>query len=127
MSSERLFYEDEYDALQTMLGASGKTVKQCAAHLWPDMKPESAYAKLKDCLNAKGSEQLKFGQVVELMRFCERYDPLMYQCDETLHARPDRKTIDDESVKLVETINSAASVMSKAMAQLERLRGTANG
>jgi len=122
MDTARLFYEDEYDALQTMVGSSGKTVKQCALHLWPEMKAESAYAKFKDCLNANGSEQFKFGQVVELMRFCERYDPLMYQCDETLHARPDRKTVDDESVKLVETINSAAHVLSKAMAQLERLR-----
>lgn len=122
MNTGRLFYEDEYDALQAMIGGSGKAVKECALHLWPDMKAESAYAKLKDCLNPKGSEQLKFGQVVELMRFCERYDPLMYQCDETLHARPDRKTVDDESVKLVETINSAAAVMSRAMAQLERLR-----
>ncbi len=56
------------------------------------------------------------------MKFCERYDPLMYVCDETLHARPDRKTVEDESVKLVETINSAALAMTKAMTQLERLR-----
>lgn len=122
MNTGRLFYEDEFDALQAMVGASGKTVKQCAAFLWPDMKPESAYAKFKDCMTPKGSEQFKFSQVVALMKFCERYDPLLYQCDETLHARPDRKTVEDESVKLVETINAATSVMTKAMAQLERLR-----
>jgi len=124
MNSERLFYEDEHDALQTMQARSGKTVKQCSAYLWPDMKPESAYAKFKDCLDRKGSEQFKWTQVIALMKFCERYDPLYYQCDETLHARPDRKTVEDQSVKLVETINSAAQVMSKAMAQLERLRPT---
>lgn len=124
MNTGRLFYDDEYDALQTMVGDSGKTIKACALHLWPDMKAESAYAKLKDCLNPKGSEQLKFSQVIALMKYCERYDPLLYACDETLHARPDRKTVDDESVKLVETINSAALTMSKAMAMLERLRPT---
>lgn len=125
MDTGRLFYEDEFDALQTMVGSSGKTVKQCAMHLWPDMKPESAYAKFKDCINPKGSEQFRFSQVIALMQFCERYDPLLYQCDETLHARPDRKTIDDESVKLTEAINAAAQTMSRAMAQLERLRGPA--
>lgn len=122
MNTGRLFYEDEYDALQTMVASSGKTVKELAAALWPDMKHESRYAKFKDCLDRKGSEQFKFSQVVLLMKMCERYDPLMYQCDETLHARPDRKTVDDESLKLVETINSAANTLSKAMAQLERLR-----
>lgn len=122
MNTGRLFYEDEFDALQTMVGESGKGFKKCATHLWPDLKPETAYAKLKDCLETRGSERLKFGQVIALMKFCERYDPLLYACDETLHARPDRKTVEDESVKLVETINSAATVLSKAMAQLERLR-----
>lgn len=125
MNTGRLFYEDEFDALQVMVGESGKGFKKCAAHLWPDLKPETAYAKLKDCLESRGSERLKFGQVIELMRFCERYDPLMYACDETLHARPDRKTIDDESLKLVETINSAMAITSRAVAALERLRGTA--
>lgn len=122
MDTARLFYEDEYDALQTMVGSSGKSIKACAGYLWPDMKPESAYAKFKDCIERKGTEQFKFSQVVALMKFCGRYDPLMYQCDETLHARPDRKTVDDESLKLVDTINAAANTLSKAMAQLERLR-----
>jgi sulfur relay (sulfurtransferase) DsrF/TusC family protein len=118
----RLFYEDEFDALNTMIGDSGKTVKECANHLYPDMKPDSAYAKLKDQLNQKGSEELKFRQVLALMKFCETYDPLMYVCDETLHARPDRKAPADEEVKLVEAINSAAETMNKAMRQLEHLR-----
>lgn len=117
----RLFYEDEFDALTTMVGESGKTMKECAAFLYPDMKPESAYSKLKDQLNHKGSEQLKFRQVVALAKFCEQYDPLLYFCDETMHARPDRKAPADEKVKLVEAIHGAADVMNKAMRQLERL------
>lgn len=125
MNSGRLFYEDEYDALQSMIGASGKSIKECANLLWPDMKPESAYAKLKDCLNQKGSERLRFSQVVLLMRFCGQYDPLYHACDETLHARPDRKTPSDEKVRLAETIQHAANTMEKALAQLERLQGQA--
>lgn len=120
----RLFYEDEYDALNAMVGGSGKTIKQCAAFLFPDMKPDSAYAKLKDQLNPLGSEELKFRQVIALMKFCETYDPLLYACDETYHARPDRKAPEDEAVRLVEAINGAAEIMTKAMRQLERLQET---
>lgn len=46
----------------------------------------------------------------------------MYVCDETLHARPDRKAAADEEVRLVEAINGAASVLDKAVRQLEHLR-----
>lgn len=118
----RLFYEDEFDALTTMIGQSGKTIKECANHLYPDMKPDSAYVKLKNQLDRKGDEELKFRQVVSLMKFCEQYDPLMYACDETFHARPDRKAPEDEEVRLVEAINAAAGVMTKAMRQIELLQ-----
>ena len=85
----KLFYDDEFDAIATAIGNSGKPFKIVAAHMFPDMKPESAYAKLKACCNPTGTERLTFGQVLRLMSFCECYDPLMHACDETLHARPD--------------------------------------
>ncbi|MGI4815865.1 MAG: hypothetical protein ACRYG5_09910 [Janthinobacterium lividum] len=118
----KLWYDDEYEALQLMVSNSGKSVKEIATFLWPDMKPESAYAKLKACLNPKGDEDLRFGQVIALMKFCNSFDPLYYVCDDTLHARPDRKTPEDESVKLVETIERSLDVVQRATAALERLR-----
>jgi hypothetical protein len=118
----KLFYEDEFEALQLMISGSGKTVKEAAAHLWPDMKLESSYAKLKACLNPKGDENFKFSQVLELMRFCNCYDPLYYICDETMHARPDRKAPEDDVIKLTETIQDAADVLAKATAALERIQ-----
>ncbi|CDY79441.1 hypothetical protein BGLT_02222 [Caballeronia glathei] len=118
----KLFYEDEFEALQLMVSSSGKSVKEIAGHLWPDMKPESAYAKLKACLNPKGDENFRFSQVLELMRFCNCYDPLYYVCDETMHARPDRKAPEDDVVKLTETIQAAADVLTKASAALERIQ-----
>jgi hypothetical protein len=86
------------------------------------MRPESAYAKLKACLNPKGDENFKFSQVIALMRFCNCYDPLYYICDETLHARPDRKVPEDDVVKLTEAINGAMDVVLKATNALERIR-----
>ncbi|WP_429268862.1 hypothetical protein [Paraburkholderia sp. EB58] len=117
-----MFYEDSHEALQLMVSNSGKTIKEIAAFLWPEMKPESAYAKLKACLNPKGDENFRFEQVIALMRFCNSYEPLEYTCDETMHARPDRKVPEDDIVKLSETIQTAADVLAKATAALDRIQ-----
>jgi len=77
---------------------------------------------LKACLNSEKDERLTFGQIIAAMKFCECYDPLMYACDDTMHARPDRRAPKDEEVKLVEAINGAASTLQRAMKQLENLR-----
>lgn len=118
----KLFYDDEFDAIATAIGDSGKTFKEVAAFMFPDMKPESAYARLKACCSPTGDQRLTFGQVLRLMAFCEAYDPLMHACDETLHARPDRKTAADEEIKLVEVLNGAANTMNRAMKALEQLK-----
>lgn len=118
----KLFYDDEFDAIATAIGNSGKPFKIVAGHMFPDMKPESAYAKLKECVNPTGDQRLSFGQVLRLMVFCESYDPLMHACDETLHARPDRKAADDEAVKLVEVMHGCAQTMERAMKAMEHLR-----
>ena len=118
----KLFYDDEFDAIATAIGNSGKPFKVVAGHMFPDMKPESAYARLKECCNPVGDQRLSFGQVIRLMAFCEAYDPLLHACDETLHARPDRKAPEDEAVKLAEVMNSAANTMERAMRAMEHLR-----
>lgn len=118
----KLFYDDEFDAIASAIGASGKPFKLVAAHLFPDMKPESAYARLKDCCSPTGTQRLTFGQVVRLMSFCEAYDPLLHACDETLHARPDRKAPEDELVKLTEVVNGAAHTLDRAVRAIEYLK-----
>lgn len=118
----KLFYDDEFDALATAIGNSGKPFKLVAAHVFPDMKPESAYARLKECCSPTGDQRLTFGQVLRVMQFCESYDPLLYACDETLHARPDRKAPEDEAVKLLEVMNNCAQTMERAARAVEHLR-----
>jgi len=118
----KLFYDDEFDAIASAIGESGKPFKIVAAHIFPDMKPESAYARLKECCSPTGDQRLTFGQVVRLMSFCEAYDPLHHACDETLHARPDRKAPEDEAVKLVEVINGAASTLERAIKALDHIK-----
>lgn len=118
----KLFYDDEFDAIATAIGGSGKPFKDVAVYMFPDMKLESAYARLKACCNPAGDQRLTFGQVMRLMSFCESYDPLLHACDETLHARPDRKAPEDEAVKLMEAMNAAAHTMERAMRAMEHLK-----
>jgi hypothetical protein len=92
----KLFYDDEFDALQQMIAGSERSFKECAAFLRPDLKPESAYAWLKVCVNPHGDQNLKFGQVIALAKFCKRCDALFFMTDELLHERPAPKNPDSE-------------------------------
>lgn len=122
MMQTKLFFDDEFEALNLMVSNSEKTAKELACYLFPHLKPDSAYARLKSCLNPEKDERLTFGQIVAAMKFCGCYEPLMFACDETLHARPVRVSPADEEVKLVDAITGAADTMNKAMRQLESLR-----
>jgi len=64
----KLFFDDEFDAIACAIGNSGKPFKLVAAHMFPDMKPESAYSRLKACCSPAGDQRLTFGQVVRLMQ-----------------------------------------------------------
>lgn len=115
-------YDDEYDALNQMISNSQKATKDVAVFLFPHLKMESAYARLKACLNSDKDDRLSFGQIIAAMRFCGTFDPLMYACDETLHGRPDRKAPEDQAARIAETIDHATATLNialKALAQLQ--------
>jgi len=119
---DKLFYEDEFEALALMISGSDKSFKEVASFLFPHLKPESAYARLKACLNGDKDERLTFGQIIAAMKFCDRYDPIMFACDDTLHSRPERKAYQDQEASLIRVIEEASSVTNKALQTLERLR-----
>lgn len=118
----KTMYDDEYDALAQMIANSSKSAKEVAAFLFPDRKVDSAYARLKACLNPDRDERLTFGQIIAAMRFCGTFDPLMYACDETLHARPDRKAPEDQAARIAESIASAPNTLNTALHALQRLQ-----
>jgi tRNA A37 threonylcarbamoyladenosine modification protein TsaB len=47
-----------------------------------------------------------------------------FACDETLHARPDRKSPEDQEQRIVETIDNATHTVQLALQELNRLRRT---
>jgi hypothetical protein len=106
---QQMWFDDEFEALNLMISNS----KRLAGFLFPHLKPDSAYARLKSCLSHDKDERLTFGQIIAAMKFCECYEPLLF---------PARVSPKDEEVKLVEAISGATETLNKAMRQLENLR-----
>jgi hypothetical protein len=100
-----LLYDDEFHALRAMI-EGGRGYKATAAHLWPAMKPESAYARLKACTNPGRDEKLSFGEIIQAAKFNERFDALYYFCAETLHAQPVHVAPDDAMAKLADQLSA---------------------
>lgn len=123
----KTIYDDEYEALAQMIASSDKTAKELAVYLFPHMKLESAHARLRACLNPEKDERLTFGQIIAAMRFCGTFDPLMYACDETLHARPDRKSAEDQAARIADVIDGATATLNTALKALAQLQQTSGG
>lgn len=116
-----LFYDDEHHALRRVI-EEGHGYKKTSAHLYPDMKAESAYSKLKHAVNGTNGELLRFGQVIEICTFNQRFDALYYFSDRCVHERPNPKIVKDEERRLVHVIDAATATLSSALRELERIR-----
>lgn len=117
---DRLFYDDEHEAIRAAI-EGGKGYKATASYLWPGMKPESAYARLKVCCKDGGDQQLRFGEVIALMKFNDRYSPLAWACDETDHDRPAKRAPKDRAAELMAEFTRSVEQSAKIAAQLERM------
>lgn len=120
----KLFFEDEFEALNLMVSNSQKTPKQLASYLFPHLKPDSAYARLKACFNPEKDERLTFGQIIAAMKFCQCYEPLMFACDETLHGRPARVEPQDEKAELQRQFIQTTKLLSVMADRIEALGKT---
>lgn len=118
----KLFYDDEYDAIRETISSSERSFKAVAIHLWPSKKPETAYARLKACLNESKDEHLTFGEVVEICRFTGRFDALMWMCDELSHEHPNVITKQDQLARLLEQYLDAKRTTDRVGPQIEKLR-----
>lgn len=121
----RLFYDDHSNALQSAIdnNVHEYTFKQVAARMWPHLKPESAYARLKSCLSSAKDEKLDLAETVLLCRVCGRYEPLMWLCDELDHARPQRRAPQDKAAELITEFNRSIATVVGLAKQIENAGG----
>lgn len=121
-----LFYDGWKDAFRRAIEDSGRSWKEVAHHLRPDMKIDSAYAWLKACLKDDGDQKLDFGQGIALMNFCGQFDPLYHICDETSHDRPAQRAPEDARAELQREYIAAMHDMERLVERMERLNGITN-
>lgn len=115
-----LWYDTDADAINAAIQHSGKTPKAVASALWPSMKMDSAYARLKNSLRPDKDEKLSFAEVIFICRETGCFDPILYACDELSLHRPTPKAPADEKVELMLSIQRQQAQLLAAMQRLER-------
>lgn len=127
MEGYRLFYDDQEAALLAAIdnNVHGLTFKQVAAKVYPTMKPDSAYARLKAITNRDKDEKADLQELKRICDVCGRFDPLYFLCDELDHARPPRRAPQDRATELVEAFNRNVESAMKLFAQIQANGGVA--
>ncbi len=125
-------YESLEEALMFCIRASNKEIKEVAAALWPSDRIETSYPRLVDALNPAKRQKLTMDEIIFIMQFCNRYDPLYYMADRCCFERPNQISIEaqqkDMAVKLEEMIDKAQKAyqqiirMTKARDEGENIR-----
>ncbi len=115
-----LWYDTDADAINTAIRDSGKTYKEVASALFPALKMDSAYARLKNCLNPDKDEKLSFAEVVFICKYTGRFDPIHFACDELSLHRTTVRAPQDERAELLNTIQRQQAQLLQTMQRLER-------
>lgn len=72
MDQAALFHDNENDALVADITAIGGH-KKVAGMLWPVMKLDSAYARLKNCLRDDKAEKLEFCEIIQIIYWAKDF------------------------------------------------------
>lgn len=123
MNQEKLFHESWENALHATVVALGG-YKKVAGDLWPAMKLDSAYAKLKGCLNEeKESEKLTLSEIEAITRKGREIgvDSSAYHfCASTGYDKPKPVNPAEKKAELMEQVVLTGEVLKGLFAQLER-------
>ena len=121
MVQEEAFYDSDIEAVNAAIVKSGRKAKEVAHGLWPHLKMDTAYARLKNALNADKAEKLTLDEIILICRLTHRFDPLFYMADELSHARPVFKEPKDQEADLAHETQRLADQVSRLMQRFDRL------
>src|SRR6185369_13831133 len=119
----RLFYEDIYDAIGTTIMALGG-YKKVGYTLWPNMKMESAYARLKNCVDPSKPEKLAPDELATLIREgkkagCNAIPEFI--SDDAGYERPVPKNPEDELATLQREFIASVKKQEQIAERIERV------
>jgi len=120
-----LFYEDEYDALNKGMAATGKTRKDISTSLYPGKKLEDALSLFSRIMSPQSTDMnLKVEQLWKILDETRADDFLYYLCDRYSFNRPTKKskaTFQDEVKEQVGKLQNQMAILLKQITQLERI------
>jgi hypothetical protein len=114
-------YESLEDALMFCIRASNREVKAVAAALWPSDRLETSYPRLIDALNPSKRQKLSMDEIIFIMNFCNRFDPLYYMSDRCLHERPKMRCVEAEQKMITEQFEELMSTATKSYQKIVQL------
>lgn len=115
------FHASAEDATAAAIHKSGKAMKALAYDLWPSLKMDSAYARLRGCLNDTRPEKLTADEHLILARMTGHYDFLHYCAQELNHSRPEPVTPEDARDQLRASVLEMGGKLQAALDQLARM------
>lgn len=119
------FHASAEDATLAAIHKSGKPLKAIAHDLWPSLKMDTAYSRLRGCLNHERPEKLTADEHLAIARLCGQFDFLHYCAQECQHSRPEPVTPEDELAVLLRTVSAQAPGLIEALKTIEKIRGGA--
>jgi hypothetical protein len=120
------FHACAEDATMAAIHKSGKPLKAIAYELWPSLKMDTSYARLRGCLNHDRPEKLTADEHLAIARIVQQFDFLHYCAQELHHARPDPVAPEDEAAVLKREMLKLGGEMKGLFARLEQLESSPN-
>lgn len=107
------FHETAEDATNTAIIRSGRCYKEVAHALWPESRPDSAYARLKNSLRPDAREVLTADQHILIANLVNEFDFLHYAAQNCHHSRPEPIKPEDEQAVLLREFNESVDRLEK--------------
>ena len=121
MSENNHKYEDEYDAINTAIAATGRSKKELAALLYPGRKLSTAESLFSRLLSPESTDvNLTVAQEKAIMRATRPEDVIYQLCDEFGFDRPARKKAALETEIRLSMMNMQKQML-EMMQKLEKL------
>jgi len=119
------WFETAEDATHNAIQHSDMKPKEVAYQMRPDLKPDSAYAWLKNCLNATQPEKMTADQHIAIAKLCYQYDFLHYVAAQLHHSKPEYITPEDAVQSLEEKIAEQQEVIIGLLNARNKLKSVA--
>lgn len=112
-------FDTAEEATTAAISSSNKEFKEVAAALFPAMKPQSAYARLKESL-ARGDQKLSADDHIFIANFTEQYHYLHYVASRCHHSMPRPVAPNDELADLQRRFIAATEILARLAPKIDK-------